>query len=150
MNKKIIFYGLSLAIFLAFIFFTKGYETSETSYPTTFSSASSSVSFATSTKVSHFDNKEQINFIVGANNYPVNAPVGSTAYDAMNILASTTDFTFKSVFYSGLGYFIEEINNVKNSHGQYWTLYVNGKYSDVGVSDYKLSQGDVIEWKYEK
>ena len=140
MNKKIIFYGLLLATLLAIFFCLKSPGQTK-SLP---------VSVATSTKVSHFDNKEQINFIVGAKNYSVSTPVGSTAYDAMNILASTTDFTFKSVFYSGIGYFIEEINNVKNSGGQYWTLYVNGKYSNVGASDYKLSSGDIIEWKYEK
>ena len=149
MNKKITFFGLSLAIFLAFIFFIKGPQVPKQYSPQDFSAASSSVSVSTPTKVSIPKNLS-VNFVVGAKNYSANVPAGSTTYDAMNILASTTDFSFKSDFYSGLGYFIEEINGVKNSGGYYWTLYVDGKYSEVGASSYKLLSGDSVEWKYEK
>jgi len=50
----------------------------------------------------------------------------------------------------GLGSFIQEINGVENSSGAYWTFYVNGRYSTTGASQYVLSQGDTIEWKFEK
>jgi len=151
MNKKIIFYGLSLATLLAIFFCLKSFEPAEILPVSLSSPLKTIVSTSTATQISQIQEKKiQINFIAGANNYSVNVPDGSTAYDTMNILASTTDFSFKSVFYSGIGYFVEEINNVKNSGGQYWTLYVNGKYSDVGASDYILSSGDIIEWKYEK
>lgn len=92
----------------------------------------------------------KINFVVGTSSYSVLVPEGSTVYDAMNILASTTPFNFVAKNYSGLGYFIEEINGIKNSNSMYWTLYVNGVYSTVGASEYVLLQGDEVEWKYEK
>ena len=65
-------------------------------------------------------------------------------------LSAHHPLTFTSTYYSGLGYLIDELNGVKNENGMYWTLYVNGKYSVVGASGYKLSEGDSIEWKYEK
>lgn len=92
-------------------------------------------------------NNIKITVSVGQNSYVVSAPAGSTVYEAIEILASTTSaFSFKDKYYSGLGYFIEEINGVKNENGKYWTLYVNGKYSTVGASQYKVLEGDRIEW----
>lgn len=91
-----------------------------------------------------------ITFTAGFFSSSLRVPENSSAYDAMTILASTTALTFKSTYYSGLGYFIKEINNKPNADGAYWTLYINGKYSNVGASQYKLRQGDAIEWKYEK
>ncbi|MBI4160718.1 MAG: DUF4430 domain-containing protein, partial [Candidatus Yanofskybacteria bacterium] len=91
-----------------------------------------------------------INFVAGDFSRSFKVPSGSTAYDAMLVLASTTNLTFKSEYYSGLGYFVKEINGKPNSGGTYWTLYVNGKYSMIGTSQYKLQPGDAVEWKYEK
>lgn len=79
-----------------------------------------------------------------------NPPKNHSVYEAMTALASTTDFTFKSKYYPGLGFFIEEINGVKNADGFYWTLYINGRYSTVGASQYILKDKDRYEWKYEK
>jgi hypothetical protein len=96
------------------------------------------------------ENNIRVAIKVGRDVYEISAPEGSTAYDTMKILASTTPaFSFKDKYYSGLGYFIEEINGVKNSDSVYWTLYVNGKYSTVGASQYKILEGDMIEWKNE-
>jgi len=73
----------------------------------------------------------------------------------MRELASTTNFAFTGKDYSSLGFFVESINGLpaqagkKNSDGFYWILYVNGKSSDLGVSQAKISSGDTIEWKYE-
>ena len=68
----------------------------------------------------------------------------------MNQLSLNGNFSFKAKNYSGLGYFVEEINGIKNADGFYWTLYINNKYSTVGVSQYKLMSGDSVWWKYEK
>jgi hypothetical protein len=91
-----------------------------------------------------------ITFSAGQSSYPADVKDGSTVYDAMLTLASTTNFSFKSQYYSGIGYFIKEINNQPNEGGTYWTLYINGKYSNVGASEYRLKSGDSVEWKYEK
>jgi hypothetical protein len=82
--------------------------------------------------------------------YLLALPQGSSVYDAMIQAASTTPFSFVSEFYPGLGHFVKEINGTKNSNGAYWTLYVNGIFSPVGASGYRLNEGDSIEWKFEK
>lgn len=93
----------------------------------------------------------------GPSTYVISVPPGASAYDAMVALASTsravttnTPFSFEATYYSGLGYFISAINGVKNAGGTYWTLYINGKYSTVGASSYRLLANDQIEWQYEK
>jgi hypothetical protein len=101
-------------------------------------------------KVSEVTDGRQTNFIVGSVSYPVSTAVGGNIYEVMNTLSSTTAFRFTAKYYQGLGYFIEEINGIKNKDGYYWTLYVNEVYSTVGVSDYILKEGDQIEWKLEK
>lgn len=96
------------------------------------------------------DQKIKVSFTAGEFSRSFDIPADSTAYDLMTELASTTDFAFKSRYYSGLGYFVQEINGRPNAGGAYWTLYVNGKYSNVGASQYKLQPGDAVEWRYEK
>lgn len=89
--------------------------------------------------------------------YDISVEKGATVYDVMAKLASSTcgeqcrtvnSFSFSARYYSGLGYFIDAINGIKNANGSYWTLYVNGKYATVGASTHQLSEGDSIEWKY--
>lgn len=57
---------------------------------------------------------------------------------------------FNYVTYVGLGVFINEINGIRSSNLQNWIYYVNGEKASVGVSNYKLKNGDVVTWKYEK
>ncbi len=51
---------------------------------------------------------------------------------------------FGTVYVQGIGYLYE------NDCGSYsgWTYKVNDSYPDVGCSDYKLSDGDRIQWIY--
>ncbi|MDP2704407.1 MAG: DUF4430 domain-containing protein [bacterium] len=87
-------------------------------------------------------------FAAGDGKYDTFVEKGATVYDAMAKLASSTSFSFNAKYYSGLGYFIDAINGIKNANGNYWTLYVNGKYATVGASAYVLSENDSVEWKY--
>lgn len=88
--------------------------------------------------------------ILGAS-YSVPALNGATVFDSMTAYASSSSsFSFKERSFEGLGYFIDEIGGRKNADGFYWTLYVNGIYSDKGASNTVLEVGDLIEWKYEK
>ncbi|NQV88529.1 MAG: DUF4430 domain-containing protein [Parcubacteria group bacterium] len=96
------------------------------------------------------ENLIEIDFLIGEKIYTANILAGDTVYDAMNNLALIDDFSFKAKNYSGLGYFVEEINGIKNVDGFYWTLYINNKYSTVGVSQHKLVSDDSVWWKYEK
>ena len=51
--------------------------------------------------------------------------------------------------YAGLGSIIESINDFKSgTDGKYWQYWVNGKYSQVGASAYKIQPGDVVEWRF--
>jgi hypothetical protein len=87
---------------------------------------------------------------VAGTSYAVYAPPGSTVLDAMNILASTTPFTFTSKNFPGMGAFVESIDGKENAGGSYWFLYVNGKSAGTGASETRLKAGDTVEWRYEK
>lgn len=110
--------------------------------------------------LSDTSNKIKVTFIAGIFSSDFSVLKGGSAYDVMLALSASSlpvpseqtgikPFLFKAKEYPGIGYFIEEINGIKNEGGKYWTLYVNGKYSTVGASDYKLLDGDKIEWRYE-
>ncbi|PIZ95179.1 MAG: hypothetical protein COX81_01385 [Candidatus Magasanikbacteria bacterium CG_4_10_14_0_2_um_filter_37_12] len=83
--------------------------------------------------------------------YQLQMPEGSSVYDLMTKASLSTDFTFSANNYPGIGFFIKEINGVKNNKqaGLYWIYYLEGKPAKVGVSDYILKPGDKIAWKYE-
>ena len=85
--------------------------------------------------------------------YEVFTPEGSTAYDLMVAAASKQDdFSFQGQNFPGIGFFVEEINGLAQDKksGMYWIYYINGQTAQVGVSQYKLKNNDIITWKYEK
>jgi len=51
---------------------------------------------------------------------------------------------------SSMGAFVDGIYGVKSNAqtNKFWILWVNGKSSNLGASQYKLSGGDVVEWIY--
>jgi uncharacterized transporter YbjL len=69
----------------------------------------------------------------------------------MDKLQNESDFTFSGIDYSGIGFFVNEINGIKNSNqeNKYWVYYLNGKSAQAGISIQKINSGDNIEWKYE-
>jgi hypothetical protein len=75
---------------------------------------------------------------------------GISVFGLMELVSEDEDFDFKYTE-SGLGVFIEEIQGIENdaSENMYWMFYANDKMADVGASEYTLSDGDAIEWKYE-
>ncbi len=87
---------------------------------------------------------------VGDAMYHAHIPADTTVIGAMNILSSTTSFTFTGREYPSLGFFVDSINGKKNNGGLYWFLYVNGKSSETGASATTLHDGDIVEWRYEK
>ncbi|MDE2030765.1 MAG: DUF4430 domain-containing protein [Patescibacteria group bacterium] len=93
----------------------------------------------------------EVTLSVLGNTYTTNLKNGATVYDAMLSIENTKDdnFSFVANNYSGLGYFVDEIDGVKGSPGKYWIYYVNNKKASVGVSKYILKSGDVINWKQE-
>ena len=68
----------------------------------------------------------------------------------MEKLQAEGKINFTEENYVSMGEFIEGINGIKNSENQSWIYYVNGVEAQVGVSNYKIKNGDIVSWKYEK
>lgn len=84
--------------------------------------------------------------------YKLDLPEKSTAYDAIKKLISDKKITATMKEFTGMGYFVEEINGIKNNNqtGIYWIYYINGQSAKVGISSYILKNNDLITWKFEK
>ena len=78
------------------------------------------------------------------------ATTTSFVLDTMHTLAAEGSLNFSGRDFPGLGFFVEEMNGRKNTGGYYWILLINGKKSDLGASQARLKEGDVVEWRYEK
>ena len=87
--------------------------------------------------------------VVNNTTYSLAIPANSTAYDFMKLLREKTSFNFTGRDFGGpLGFFVEEINGVKNGQ-KFWIFSINGKKSQLGVSNYRIQSGDIISWNYE-
>lgn len=73
-----------------------------------------------------------------------------SVYDFMNKLRREDKISFTEKNYTGIGKFIDTINGIKGNNDKNWIYYVNNKKAQVGVSNYKITTGDVVSWKYEK
>ena len=86
--------------------------------------------------------------------YETEIKEGSTAFEVMQKIQSENNkdnpLIFKYKEYNGLGIFINEINGLKGGGDGNWLYFVNEKEANVGVSNYKIKNGDIISWKYEK
>lgn len=75
----------------------------------------------------------------------------SSVYDLMEHLRNTQGLLFESEYYTGMGFFITSLSGIKQNpkNSDYWTLYINNKESQTGVSSALLKNGDSVEWKLE-
>ena len=92
-----------------------------------------------------------VSLVVSGKTYSVKLQETNNVLDLMKFADEMNDdFTFESKVFEGLGEYIDSINGVKGgTDNKYWIYYINGKLSQVGVSEYKLKDKDVIEWKFE-
>ncbi|MBI4778871.1 DUF4430 domain-containing protein [Candidatus Falkowbacteria bacterium] len=100
-----------------------------------------------------FPAEEKINaaIIINGVKYETEVKPDSSVYDLMILLKTENKINFSGKNYSGLGFFIEEINGAKNdSAGKNWLYYINGQPAQIGASNYLIKNNDIIEWKYEK
>jgi len=84
--------------------------------------------------------------------YETEIKENSTVFEVMKKIEEETgnnNFTFIYKSVAGMGSFVTGINNNKGSPGKYWIYYVNDKKASVGVSNYILKEGDIINWKQE-
>jgi len=136
--------------------------------PSTISPLSSGSDYGTSNdkKESYDLSLRSYNLFVNDNEYSLNLPPDHehTVYSLMQALTADSNpasaeasvgekkpFAFTSKEYAGLGHFVESINGIKNNpqENKYWIYYINGQSAPVGISQYVLKKGDVIEWKFE-
>jgi hypothetical protein len=68
-------------------------------------------------------------------------------YDALLREKNAGKITFSGRNYPGLGFFVTDIGTLHSGDGKNLLYYINGKEATVGVSLYKLKDGDIIEWK---
>lgn len=102
------------------------------------------------------DKENKINVIVkiisknNSGEYSDKVNSGISVLNLMELIGKKYNLSFK-YSESKSGMFMEEINGVKNnsSDNTHWMLYVNGKIIKAGISDYKLSDNNIIEWRYE-
>lgn len=96
------------------------------------------------------EEKNKAVMLIDGLKYEAEIKPGSSVYDLMNLLKTENKINFSGKNYSGLGFFVEEINGLKNnSAGKNWLYYTNGKPAPVGISNYLINNNDIIEWKYE-
>lgn len=69
---------------------------------------------------------------------------GQNGVNALDLLKEHA--TVKTKHYS-FGDLVTSIDGTAASGSKYWTLYVNGKMSNVGASAYVTKNGDTIMWR---
>ena len=94
--------------------------------------------------------KDLINFSVDGKAIILNFTAGDTLEKAIENAVEEKLIDIKGKNFLGLGFYVNEINGVEERNGYSWIYYINGLKATVGVSTYKLQDGDFIEWKYEK
>ncbi|MBN1226965.1 MAG: DUF4430 domain-containing protein [Deltaproteobacteria bacterium] len=75
----------------------------------------------------------------------VKVPKDSTIFDAMKASGMKFDYNIQS-----LGVFVTSIEGLaeNRSTGRYWQYWINGDYSQLGISNIKVADGMKIEWRY--
>jgi len=75
---------------------------------------------------------------------------GSSAYDLMNTLRED-GLTFSAEDHGSLGVFINSIGGIENDYKKhmFWIYSINETKAQIGISNYILTQDDIITWRYE-
>ena len=73
-----------------------------------------------------------------------------SARTAAGALDTATHGRWNGKYYSGVGIFVTSILGMKPSGTNYWALYLNGKYSNLGICDINLHAGERLLFKIKK
>ncbi len=71
----------------------------------------------------------------------------ATAFSLLESVAEEEEIKVTTKQYD-FGIFVESIGGVENTKERAWIYFVNGKSGEVASDQYKLSSGDVVEWRY--
>ena len=75
----------------------------------------------------------------------INFEESDTAWDVLQSEVGFDNIEYQD--YGGdLGIFVQGINGVKPSGNKFWLFKVNGKGAEVGISSYKVQDGDRLEF----
>lgn len=110
------------------------------------SSSSNTVEEPTPTPTPTIEIKEATIKIENIGTFKVEIQAGDSAFSILKRAASQNGFGLVYDTYD-FGVFVTSINGTKASNSQFWAFYYNGAFSNVGASDQKISQDDVISWK---
>ena len=81
--------------------------------------------------------------------YQVVLSKNSTIFSLLEELAKRENFKIEVKFYEGMGVLVESIAGVKNgTDNKYWQYRVNGELPMVAADNYKVKNGDRVEWKF--
>lgn len=74
-----------------------------------------------------------------------------TAQQAGSTVEAILDATglVEYVDYGTAGKFVQSLNGVAANNEHYWAFYLNNEYSQKGVSDTLVKEGDIIKFAYE-
>ena len=81
----------------------------------------------------------------GVATYQASVQEGQSAFDALKNLTDNSDFTFEYDEYD-FGVMINSIKGITPSSNQFWKFQINGEDAAVGVSDYKIKEGDSLRF----
>ena len=93
-----------------------------------------------------------VTLVVEGAPHVLQVPLSSSVYDVMLQARAARVLEFSGREFSGIGYFVEEINGKREDlQGRhFWILYLNGQKAKAGVSSSFVNNEDIIEWKYEE
>lgn len=75
--------------------------------------------------------------------------VSMTGLDLLQRAAAAAEWDLKTST-SSMGTLVEEIHGVKNgTDGKYWIYYVNRQMGSVGIDQYQVQPGDILEMNFE-
>ncbi len=74
---------------------------------------------------------------------------GDSAYDLLLNAREQTTFDFEGELYD-FGYYIHTINGRRSLNNEYWKFVLNGVDSTVRMEEYKVKDGDVVEFVLER
>jgi hypothetical protein len=94
-------------------------------------------------------NTEKVTVLAGEIKIDLSVPPNTIFYDALVDAQSEGKITFSGKKYTALGFFVTDIGTLHAGDGKDLLYYVNGKEATVGVSQYVLKNGDIVEWKLE-
>jgi hypothetical protein len=92
--------------------------------------------------------QNEILFIIDDVKFNISFAEGENLYSLMQKMKSQDLITFSGKEYSGLGFFVTEINGVSQNpqKGLYWKYFINDNPANIGISSYVLKKGDQIRW----